>query len=109
MCRGQFIEPIYTVAACNQENDSWWLLVFSHYSLSPHPVPFCFQVMLPVLSNKKNHESWPHFVSQDTERHVEVMKNKIFITNGILSGRTLLPIPMVAVKTDLNEMHDENK
>ncbi|XP_054847065.1 dynein axonemal heavy chain 11 [Eublepharis macularius] len=64
--------------------------------------------MLPILSNQKNHEAWPHFVSQDMERHVEIMKNKTHVLNGILSGRTLLPIPTVATET-MNEMQAENK
>ncbi|XP_060103688.1 dynein axonemal heavy chain 11 [Heteronotia binoei] len=74
-----------------------------------HAMGFLEEVMLPILLNKKNHESWPHFVSQDMERHVEIIKNKIFVMNGILSGRTLLPIPTVAAKADLNEIPDENK
>nr|XP_056713421.1 dynein axonemal heavy chain 11 [Euleptes europaea] len=74
-----------------------------------HVMGFLEEVMLPILSNKKNHGSWPHFVSQDMERHVEIMKNKTYVMNGILSGRTLLPIPTVAAEIDLTEMHDKNK
>uniref|UniRef100_A0A8D2LWB0 Dynein axonemal heavy chain 11 n=1 Tax=Varanus komodoensis TaxID=61221 RepID=A0A8D2LWB0_VARKO len=61
---------------------------------------FCFQVMLPILSNRKNNGSWPHFVSQDMERHVEIMKNKTYIMRGVMSGRTLLPIPSVATEIE---------
>uniref|UniRef100_A0A8C3IDJ0 Dynein axonemal heavy chain 11 n=1 Tax=Chrysemys picta bellii TaxID=8478 RepID=A0A8C3IDJ0_CHRPI len=60
--------------------------------------------LLPVLSNKKNHGSWPHFISQDMERHVEIMKNKVHVMKGMMSGRTLLPIPTVAAKADLHQM-----
>uniref|UniRef100_A0A8C3PC88 Dynein axonemal heavy chain 11 n=1 Tax=Chrysemys picta bellii TaxID=8478 RepID=A0A8C3PC88_CHRPI len=62
------------------------------------------EVLVPVLSNKKNHGSWPHFISQDMERHVEIMKNKVHVMKGMMSGRTLLPIPTVAAKADLHQM-----
>uniref|UniRef100_A0A7M4FBW4 Dynein axonemal heavy chain 11 n=1 Tax=Crocodylus porosus TaxID=8502 RepID=A0A7M4FBW4_CROPO len=61
----------------------------------------CLQILAPLLSNKKNHDSWPQFISQDIERHVETMKNKAHITKGLMSGRTFLPIPTILAKTDL--------
>nr|XP_006007896.1 PREDICTED: dynein heavy chain 11, axonemal [Latimeria chalumnae] len=56
------------------------------------------EVLVPVLSNKKNHRSWPYFISQDVERHVENMKNKVYIMKGQVLGRTLLPVPTVVTK-----------
>uniref|UniRef100_A0A670JQ67 Dynein axonemal heavy chain 11 n=1 Tax=Podarcis muralis TaxID=64176 RepID=A0A670JQ67_PODMU len=67
--------------------------LFSHF----------FQVVLPILSNKKNYETWPHVVSLDMERHVERMKNKAYVMTGAMSGRTLLPIPTVARETELQD------
>uniref|UniRef100_A0A8C5F0M4 Dynein axonemal heavy chain 11 n=1 Tax=Gopherus evgoodei TaxID=1825980 RepID=A0A8C5F0M4_9SAUR len=64
----------------------------------------CCEVLVPVLSNKKNHGSWPHFISQDMERHVEILKNKVHVMKGMMSGRTLLPIPTVAARADLHQM-----
>lgn len=36
------------------------------------------------------------------ERHVEVIKHKMHILRGKMLGRTLLPIPTIAGKFDLN-------
>ncbi|XP_056656497.1 dynein axonemal heavy chain 11-like [Monodelphis domestica] len=57
---------------------------------------FMDEVAVPILSNKKNHTVWPYFVSQDLGSHVEGMKSKMHILSGVMSGRTLLPIPTVA-------------
>ncbi|EMP26627.1 Dynein heavy chain 11, axonemal [Chelonia mydas] len=86
-------------------------LVFEELSATPleHTVDFLEEVLVPVLSNKKNHECWPHFISQDMEHHVEIMKNKVHVMKGMMSGRTLLPIPTVAAKADLHQMCTENK
>ncbi|XP_039379207.1 dynein heavy chain 11, axonemal isoform X1 [Mauremys reevesii] len=86
-------------------------LVFEELSATPleHTVDLIEEVLVPVLSNKKNHGSWPHFISQDMERHVEILKNKVHVMKGMMSGRTLLPIPTVAAKADLHQMCTENK
>ncbi|XP_075778342.1 dynein axonemal heavy chain 11 isoform X4 [Pelodiscus sinensis] len=86
-------------------------LVFEELSATPleHTVDFIEEVVVPILSNKKNHGSWPHFISQDMERHVEIMKNKVHVMKGMISGRTLLPIPTAAAKADLHQMCAENK
>uniref|UniRef100_A0A4X2M213 AAA+ ATPase domain-containing protein n=1 Tax=Vombatus ursinus TaxID=29139 RepID=A0A4X2M213_VOMUR len=57
---------------------------------------FMDEVVVPILLNKKNHTVWPCFVSQDLGAHVEGMKSKMCILRGIMSGRTLLPIPTIA-------------
>ncbi|XP_044534788.1 dynein axonemal heavy chain 11 [Gracilinanus agilis] len=62
------------------------------------------QVAVPILSNKKNHTVWPYFVSQDLGSHVEGMKSKMHILNGVMSGRTLLPIPTVAGNIHVDEL-----
>lgn len=43
------------------------------------------------------------------EYHIEVMKNKMYIFRGKMSRRTLLPIPTVAGKIDLDQNYSENK
>lgn len=43
------------------------------------------------------------------ERHLEVMKNKMYVLKGQMSGRTLLPIPTVAGGLDLDQNYSENK
>uniref|UniRef100_A0A4X2K4X9 AAA+ ATPase domain-containing protein n=1 Tax=Vombatus ursinus TaxID=29139 RepID=A0A4X2K4X9_VOMUR len=69
-------------------------------------------VVVPILLNKKNHTVWPCFVSQDLGAHVEGMKSKMCILRGIMSGRTLLPIPTIAESiegeqfADLQDSHE---
>ncbi|MGH0148390.1 UNVERIFIED_CONTAM: hypothetical protein FKN15_039512 [Acipenser sinensis] len=53
------------------------------------------KVLLPVLSNKKNNQKWPHFISQDVNRHVENLKSKVSVVKGQVIGRTVLPIPTI--------------
>lgn len=43
------------------------------------------------------------------ERHIEVMKNKIHIFRGKMLRRTLLPIPTIAGKIDLDQKYPEAK
>ena len=56
------------------------------------------QVLVPLLSNERNHESWPVVVSQDVLRHVHQLKNNVFVIAGQVKGRTLLPLPVGADK-----------
>ncbi|XP_063306953.1 dynein axonemal heavy chain 11 [Pelobates fuscus] len=60
------------------------------------------EVVVPVLSNKKNHRSWPCFIAQDLDHHVEYMKNKIHIVKGLLEGKTILPIPTATMTETTN-------
>ncbi|XP_041102237.1 dynein heavy chain 11, axonemal-like [Polyodon spathula] len=53
------------------------------------------KVLLPVLSNKKNNQKWPHFISQDVNRHVENLKSTVCVVKGQVVGRTVLPIPTI--------------
>ncbi|XP_070583565.1 dynein axonemal heavy chain 11 isoform X3 [Erythrolamprus reginae] len=74
-----------------------------------HVMVFLEKVVVPVLSSKKNNGSWPHVISQDMERHIEIIKNKTYVMNGIVSGKILLPLPTIATKTDLQDICTENK
>ncbi|XP_062957128.1 dynein axonemal heavy chain 11 [Cynocephalus volans] len=73
-----------------------------------HVTAFLDEILVPILSNKNNHKSWSCFTSQDMERHIEVMKNKMRIFKGKMSGRTLLPIPTIAGKIDPDQNFSEN-
>ncbi|KAG8514707.1 Dynein heavy chain 11, axonemal, partial [Galemys pyrenaicus] len=74
-----------------------------------HITAFIDEILVPILSNKNNHKSWSCFISQDMERHIEVMKNKMHIFRGKMLRRTLLPIPTVAGKVDLDQKCSETK
>ncbi|XP_006154552.1 dynein heavy chain 11, axonemal [Tupaia chinensis] len=70
---------------------------------------FLEEILVPILSNKNNHKSWSCFTSQDMECHIEVMKTKMHIFKGQMSRRTLLPIPTIAGKIDLDQNYSETK
>ncbi|XP_039718441.1 dynein axonemal heavy chain 11 isoform X2 [Pteropus medius] len=74
-----------------------------------HVTAFLEEILVPILSNRNNHKSWSCFISQDMERHIEVMKNKIHIFRGKMLRRTLLPIPTIAGKIDLDQKYPEAK
>ncbi|KAL2077982.1 hypothetical protein ACEWY4_025667 [Coilia grayii] len=52
------------------------------------------QVVVPVLSNGRNHNQWPQVVSQDVLRHIHSLKNTVFVASGQVKGKTLLPLPL---------------
>uniref|UniRef100_A0A2K6TF76 Dynein axonemal heavy chain 11 n=1 Tax=Saimiri boliviensis boliviensis TaxID=39432 RepID=A0A2K6TF76_SAIBB len=74
-----------------------------------HVSAFLDEILVPILSNKNNHKSWSCFTSQDMEYHIEIMKNKMYIFRGKMSRRTLLPIPTVAGKMNLDQNYSANK
>ncbi|KAK9396318.1 dynein heavy chain 11 axonemal [Crotalus adamanteus] len=74
-----------------------------------HVIVFLEKVAVPLLSSKKNNGSWPHVISQDMAQHIEIMKNKTYVMNGIVTGKILLPLPTIATKTDFQDMCTENK
>ncbi|XP_019507533.1 PREDICTED: dynein heavy chain 11, axonemal [Hipposideros armiger] len=74
-----------------------------------HVTAFLDEILAPILSNRSNHKSWSYFISQDMERHIEVMKTKIHIFRGKMLRRTLLPIPTIAGKIDLDQKYPETK
>ncbi|XP_034084207.1 dynein heavy chain 11, axonemal [Gymnodraco acuticeps] len=51
------------------------------------------QVCVPLLSNNKNHHTWPTLLSEDIIRHVENMCSKTSVVQGQVLGKSVLPIP----------------
>uniref|UniRef100_A0AAR2IKN0 AAA+ ATPase domain-containing protein n=1 Tax=Pygocentrus nattereri TaxID=42514 RepID=A0AAR2IKN0_PYGNA len=58
------------------------------------------KVCLPLLSNKKNHLTWPSVISQDVTRHVETLSSKVTVVNGEIHGRTVLPVTAVTERLE---------
>ncbi|GCB69230.1 hypothetical protein scyTo_0001016 [Scyliorhinus torazame] len=54
------------------------------------------EVVVPVLTNSRNHNCWPQVVSQDVVRHVHSLKSNVFVVVGQVKGKTLLPLPVGA-------------
>ncbi|XP_032221173.2 dynein beta chain, ciliary [Nematostella vectensis] len=52
------------------------------------------EILVPLLSNPRNHEQWPAVVSQDVMRHVHQLKSNVYVIAGQVKGKTLLPLPV---------------
>ncbi|CAL8088370.1 unnamed protein product [Calicophoron daubneyi] len=50
------------------------------------------KVLLPIISNRKNHISWPEVVSDDIIKHAHGLKRQTDIIVGQSKGKTLLPL-----------------
>ncbi|NXB03113.1 DYH9 protein, partial [Cnemophilus loriae] len=59
----------------------------------PHFAALVEEVIVPILTNRKNHQGWPRVVSQDIIRHVHSLKSTVFKVVGQVKGKTLLPLP----------------
>ena len=53
-----------------------------------------FQVLVPLLSNDRNHDHWPGVVSKDVTKHVNNLKSNVYVVSGQAKGKTLLPLPV---------------
>ena len=58
------------------------------------------KVCLPLLSNKKNHLTWPNVISQDVTRHIENLSGRVAMVKGQIHGKTVLPVAAVAERID---------
>lgn len=59
--------------------------------------------MVPLLSNDRNHDSWPQVVSADVTRHSHRLKSDVYVVSGQAKGKTLLPLPVGADKVDMED------
>lgn len=67
-----------------------------------------FQVVVPVLSNERNRDAWPHVVSEDVLRHVHNLKSNVYVVAGQVKGKTLLPLP-VGTEKITHDIPEEEK
>ncbi|CAH1795230.1 unnamed protein product [Owenia fusiformis] len=58
------------------------------------------EVLVPLLSNERNHEQWPNVVSADVLRHVHNLKSSVYVVAGQVKGKTLLPLPVGTEKVE---------
>uniref|UniRef100_A0A8C9SNB8 Dynein axonemal heavy chain 17 n=1 Tax=Scleropages formosus TaxID=113540 RepID=A0A8C9SNB8_SCLFO len=52
------------------------------------------ELLVPVMSNSRNHGGWPQVVSQDIKQHVHSLKTSVSVMAGKVRGKTLLPLPV---------------
>ncbi|XP_074463654.1 dynein axonemal heavy chain 9 isoform X3 [Larus michahellis] len=65
------------------------------------------EVIVPILTNQKNHQGWPQVVSQDLMRHVHSLKSTVFTVVGQVQGKTLLPLPAGSEGIEDIDLEDE--
>ncbi|XP_053308775.1 dynein axonemal heavy chain 9 [Spea bombifrons] len=84
-------------------------LIYGDLSYAPldHFSALVEEVVLPILSNQRNHQNWPHVVSQDVMRHVGNLKSNVFVTVGQVRGKTLLPLPAGSEKVEYVDYESE--
>ncbi|NWV12184.1 DYH9 protein, partial [Ptilonorhynchus violaceus] len=73
----------------------------------PHFAALVEEVIVPILTNRKNHQGWPRVVSEDIIRHVHSLKSTIFRVVGQVKGKTLLPLP--AGSEGIEDIDPENE
>ncbi|KAJ3364693.1 hypothetical protein GGF32_001332 [Allomyces javanicus] len=65
--------------------------------LAPNPLDFLSTILedvyLPILSNKHNVDGWPEVVANDVLRLLRKCQGNVFVTNGLIKGKTMLPLP----------------
>ncbi|KAI9221923.1 dynein heavy chain and region D6 of dynein motor-domain-containing protein [Blastocladiella britannica] len=68
--------------------------------LASNPLEFLSTVLedvyLPILSNKGNLDGWPDVVANDVMRLLRNCQGNVFVTNGLIKGKTMLPLPQGA-------------
>jgi len=67
------------------------------------------QVVVPLLSNGRNHGDWPKVVSHDVIHHVHSLKTNVFVVSGQVKGQTLLPLPPGAERVEQAVLEIDNR
>ncbi|XP_063817028.1 dynein axonemal heavy chain 9 isoform X3 [Pseudophryne corroboree] len=85
-------------------------LIYGDLSYTPidHFSALVEEIVVPILGNQKNHQNWPHVVSQDVKRHVDNLKSSVFVMVGQVRGKTLLPLPSGSEKVEYISYDSEN-
>ncbi|XP_067673689.1 dynein beta chain, ciliary-like [Haliotis asinina] len=84
-------------------------LLYGDLALSPldQLSAFVDEVLVPLLSNERNHDHWPKVVSHDVTRHVHSLKSNVYVVSGQAKGKTLLPLPVGAERVEEATVEDE--
>ncbi|XP_062448100.1 dynein axonemal heavy chain 9 [Rhea pennata] len=65
------------------------------------------EVIVPILTNQKNHQGWPQVVSQDLLRHVHSLRSTVSVVVGLVKGKTLLPLPAGSERFENIDLENE--
>uniref|UniRef100_A0A8D1TE13 AAA+ ATPase domain-containing protein n=1 Tax=Sus scrofa TaxID=9823 RepID=A0A8D1TE13_PIG len=84
--------------------------VTSLFKVSEVTQLFCahlFQIVIPVLTNEKNHLDWPQVVCLDVQRHAHSLQGDLLVLLEQVKGKTLLPLPVGSEKMELVDSESE--
>nr|CAB3238531.1 dynein beta chain, ciliary-like [Phallusia mammillata] len=59
-----------------------------------HLTSFVHEIAFTLLGNTGNHSAWPGVVSDDVTRHVNTLIGRVDVSEGLVSGKTVLPMPV---------------
>ncbi|EFA11309.2 dynein beta chain, ciliary [Tribolium castaneum] len=62
------------------------------------------EILVPLLSNSKNHEKWPPVIAKDVQKHVHSLKSTVYQVKGHVNGQTVLPMPV-----GIDKVHEVEK
>ena len=54
---------------------------------------FIFEILWPILQRKQIISNWPDIINRNCLQNLSELTNLLTLINGILQGRTILPIP----------------
>ncbi|CAK8683563.1 unnamed protein product [Clavelina lepadiformis] len=93
-----------------QRDNFRYVLIAGDLSASTfgHLSSFVNEVAFTVLRNKNNHSLWPGVVSDDVTRHVNSLIGQVDVSEGLVAGKTILPMPVESRKI-LEENEDASE
>ncbi|XP_056673432.1 dynein axonemal heavy chain 9 isoform X2 [Monodelphis domestica] len=72
-----------------------------------HLATLVAEVVMPVLTNEKNHQDWPNALYQDVRRHIHHLQSDLIIFLGQVTGKTLLPLPVGSENMECADYENE--
>ncbi|XP_020923545.1 dynein heavy chain 9, axonemal isoform X4 [Sus scrofa] len=72
-----------------------------------HLAAFFSEIVIPVLTNEKNHLDWPQVVCLDVQRHAHSLQGDLLVLLEQVKGKTLLPLPVGSEKMELVDSESE--
>ncbi|KAM5274465.1 dynein axonemal heavy chain 9 isoform 2-T2 [Ctenodactylus gundi] len=65
------------------------------------------EVIIPILTNEKNHPDWPHMVCRDVRRQAQSLQGDLLVILEQVKGRTFLPLPVGSEKVEFADLRSE--
>ncbi|XP_047613273.1 dynein axonemal heavy chain 9 isoform X3 [Phacochoerus africanus] len=72
-----------------------------------HLAAFFSEIVIPVLTNEKNHLDWPQVVCLDVQRHAHSLQGDLLVLLEQVKGKTLLPLPVGSEKMEFVDSESE--